>query len=200
LNGRRAGGDLRFEIGNGGLSDAVKQTAEGRRLAVEKALYGCETFLGSAFNHVAGQSPRSGGKAEHRDVRTSRANDSADGFGEEASLLLRVEEAKRFDVLLGADRLGEVWSRVAEFQRKAHGFGRNENVGENDDGVHVEAAEGLKGDFGGEIGGFANLEKSVLGADLAVFGKIAAGLAHHPDRNARDGFSAAGTEEEFLAG
>jgi hypothetical protein len=39
----------------------------------------------------------------------------------------------------------------------------------------------------------------MLGADFAVFGKVAAGLAHHPDGEARNGFAAASAEEELFA-
>ena len=51
----------------------------------------------------------------------------------------------------------------------------------------------------GQIGGLADFEEGVLGADFAVFGKVAAGLAHHPDGEARNGFAAASAEEELFA-
>jgi hypothetical protein len=39
----------------------------------------------------------------------------------------------------------------------------------------------------------------VIGADGAVFGKVATGLAHHPDGEARYGFAAACAEKEVLS-
>lgn len=90
-------------------------------------------------------------------------------------------------------------ARVAKFKRKAHGFRRNQDVRENDDGVNAETPKRLKGNFGGEIGSLAELEKRVIGANGAVFGKVAAGLAHHPDRDARCRFTTAGAEEQVLS-
>src|SRR2546430_1741354 len=57
--------DLRLQIGNRCLSDAMEQLAEGFRLVVEETLYGGESFLGLAFHHVAGKSPR---RSEERRV------------------------------------------------------------------------------------------------------------------------------------
>lgn len=39
----------------------------------------------------------------------------------------------------------------------------------------------------------------MLGADGAVLGEVAAGLAHHPHGNARRRFSATGAEEQVLS-
>ena len=88
---------------------------------------------------------------------------------------------------------------MAEFEFEAHGFGGDEDVGENDDGVNAEEAKGLERDLDGEVGRFANLKKCVICADGAILGEIAAGLAHHPDGEARECFAAAGAEEEVFS-
>lgn len=100
---------------------------------------------------------------------------------------------------MGTDGFGQIGAGVAEFELEAHGFGGDENVRKDDDGVDAEEAKRLQRDFDGEVGRLANFQKRVICADGAVFGEVAAGLPHHPDRKARKSFAAAGTEEEVLA-
>ena len=51
----------------------------------------------------------------------------------------------------GPHGLGELRPLVSEFDARAHGGDRNEDVGEEDDAVRLEPAKGLKGDLDGEI-------------------------------------------------
>jgi len=191
--------DLRFEIGDGGLRDAVEKFAERSGLAAQESFDGGESVAGAAFDHIAGERPRGGGEAENRDGRAELAGYAADGFGQEGGFEFGVEDSEFGDVGGGTYRLGEIGAGVTELELQAHGFGRDENVGENDNGINAEAAEGLEGDLGGEVGSFADFEKRMIGANGAVFGKVAASLAHHPDRNMREGFAAAGAEKQLFA-
>ena len=100
----------------------------------------------------------------------------------------------------GADGFGKIRAFVLEFEGQAHGLGGDEDVRENDDGVDAEAAKRLDGDFECQIGSLADLEERMLCTDFAVFRKVAAGLAHHPDREARNGLAAASAQEQFFAG
>src|SRR6266404_4505234 len=195
LNGGGSGGNLRFEIGNRCLSNAMKQQVEGFGLAVEKTFDGGKTFLGFAFYHVGGESPGSTGEAQHGNVGTDGFHDPTDGFGQEAGFRFWIEDLKAVDIGFGANRIRQVGAGVTELEVQAHGFSGNQNVRENDDGIHAEPAEGLDGDFDGQLGGLANLKECVLCADFAVFGKIAASLAHHPHGNAGKNLSATGAEE-----
>ena len=52
---------------------------------------------------------------------------------------------------------GKIGAGVAQFEFQAHGFGGDQNVGEDDDGVDAEQAKGLQRDFDGEIWSLANL-------------------------------------------
>ncbi len=99
-----------------------------------------------------------------------------------------------------ANRFREIGSFVFEFEWEAHGFGGDQDVREDDDRVHAKATEGLHGDFDGEVRRFANFQKRMFCADFAVFGEIAAGLAHHPDGKARHRFAVRGAKEELFAG
>ena len=170
------------------------------RLGVEKAFYGGEAFLGAAFDHVTGEGPGRSGETENGDVRARIANGAAKRFHEKAGFDFWIEDAEFFYIGFAANGFGKIGAFVLKFEGKAHGFGGDQDVREDDDGIDAEAAERLDGDLERQVGGLADLEEGVLGADFAVFGKIAAGLAHHPDGEARNGFAAASAEEEFFAG
>ena len=161
-------------------------------------LGGGEAVARAALDHVAGQCPRRRGKAEHRHVRSERAAELANGVAEEFRFDFGIEFRERFDLFGGAHGRMHDRSGVAEFDGRAHGFGDDENIGEDDDGVHAEAAMRLQRDFGGEIGRLGDFEEAVLLADGAVFGQVASRLAHHPHRHARDGLVAAGTQEQLF--
>ena len=57
----------------------------------------------------------------------------------------------------------------------------------------------LQGNFGGEVGSLADFQKWAMGANFAVFGEVAASLAHHPHRDTGKRFSAASAQEKILA-
>src|SRR5216683_3008512 len=191
LHGGGASCDLCFQIGNGGLSDAMEECAEELRLVVEETLDGGESFLSLAFHHITGKGPRSTGKAQDGNFGTDGFHDTTDGFGKKGRFFLWVENLEAVDVQLGAHRIRQVRAGVTEFQRQAHGFSGNQNVRENDDGIDAQPAKGLDGNFDGKLGGLANLKECMLCADFAVFGEIAACLAHHPYGNTRQNLSAA---------
>ena len=65
----------------------------------------------------------------------------------------------------------------------AQGIGHHENVAEQDGGVEAEPADRLQRRLGGQAGVVAEIEEARGGrADLAIFGQVAPGLAHQPDR------------------
>lgn len=200
LDGSDTSGDLAFEIENCSFGDFLQEFAKDFGLGVEKIFYGGEAFLGAAFDHVTGESPGRSGKTENGNVRASIANGAAKRLHQKAGFDFGIEDAKFFYISFGANGFGKIGAFVFKLESKAHGFGGDEDVREDDDGIDAESAKRLDGDFERQIGGLADLEEGMLGANFAVFGKVAAGLAHHPDGEARNGFAAASAEEEFLAG
>ena len=67
----------------------------------------------------------------------------------------------------------------------------DEDVREQDRGVEAEAPDRLQRDLGGAARVVAEIEERAgLGAQLAVFREIAAGLAHEPDRRRPDRLAA----------
>jgi hypothetical protein len=70
-----------------------------------------------------------------------------------------------------------------ETQRLAQGVRDHQNVGKQDGGIHAIAADGLQGHFRRQFRIHTQIQKrSGLLAGLPVFGQIAPGLAHEPER------------------
>ena len=72
---------------------------------------------------------------------------------------------------------------------------RDHDVGKEDAGVHVVAADRLQGDLRGQFGLQAGFEHADALAHLAVFGQRPAGLAHEPHRAAARGTSPVGGDQ-----
>src|SRR5216683_3050595 len=69
-----------------------------------------------------------------------------------------------------------------EAHRAAERVGNDENVGEDDRGIEIETADRLQRDLGGELRREAQIEEAAgLGAELAIFRQIAAGICRYPD-------------------
>ena len=93
---------------------------------------------------------------------------------------------QRVDLLRRIERIEPRAFADLEADRAAERVGQHENVGEDDRGVEAETADRLQRHFGGQFRCEAQIEKAAgLGAHVAVFRQIAAGLAHHPDRRHR---------------
>ena len=84
---------------------------------------------------------------------------------------------------------------LAEVEADAHGLQRQQDVGEHDGRVEVEAAERLQRDLRRDVRPPAHLHEAHLLADGAVLGQVAAGLAHEPHGRRVDGFAGAGIEK-----
>ena len=87
-----------------------------------------------------------------------------------------------------------------ELEVEAHGGEGQQQVGEDDGGVDAEALGGGDSDFGGDLGGAADVEQGVVLADGHVLRHVAAGLAEEPDGGAVDGEAEAGTNETAAVG
>ena len=69
-----------------------------------------------------------------------------------------------------------------EAQLEAHRFDGQQQVGEDDGGIHVQNLDRLQRDGSGQVRALADFEDAVAGADLPVLAQIAARLAHEPYR------------------
>ena len=71
------------------------------------------------------------------------------------------------------------------------GSSDEQDVGEEDRGIHAELVDGLKRHLGRRRGVLAQLEEPVARAQRAVFRHVAAGLSHEPHGSERSGEAAA---------
>src|SRR5699024_3223525 len=79
-------------------------------------------------------------------------------------------------------------------------FERDDDVGEEDGGVHAVAAHRLQGDLGDHVRVEAGLQHAGALAQLPVFGQGAACLAHEPDGNGGRAFTAVGPDQWRVCG
>ena len=86
-----------------------------------------------------------------------------------------------------------------EFEVEAHGGEGQEEVGEDDGSVDVEAFGGGDGDFRGDGWSPADVEQRVVLTHGHVLGHVAAGLAEKPDGRAIHGLAEAGANEAAAA-
>ena len=84
---------------------------------------------------------------------------------------------------------------IAELQRQAHGFGGNQDIGEDNHRIDAQAAERLQRDLDGQLRRLAKLQESLLCADFPIFGEVTARLPHHPDRHPWNCLPTAGAQE-----
>src|SRR5580704_6063194 len=116
LNGGGACGDLRLEIGNRRLGDALEQGAKRLWLVIQKTFDCREAFLCFAFHHITREGPGGGGKAQNGNFWSDGFDEAADGFGEEPSFRFWVEHLEFVHVRLGTDGIWQVWPGVAQLQ------------------------------------------------------------------------------------
>ena len=79
----------------------------------------------------------------------------------------------------------------------ADGMRHDEDVGKQDRPVEAEPVDGLQGDLAGRLAIIGHGEKTALfGAQSLIFGKVATGLAHEPERDACPPFAIQRVEKE----
>ena len=145
-----------------------------RRRLIGRALSG---------DHIGRDRPRRAAEADQRDLRIERGAHPAQRFIHRLELGEVGLRRQRLDLLRRIQRIEPRAFADLEPDRAAERVGNDQNVGEDDRGVEIEAADRLQRDLGGEFRREAEIEEAAgFGAHLAVFRQIAAGLAHHPDR------------------
>ena len=154
---------------------------------------------GAAFDHVGGDGEGGSGEADERGV-AEHFYGGGDGFADGVEVAV-FEFGQGAHLVEGADGLVEYGAPTGHDvdvdARKLHG---DDDVGEEDAGVDLVAADGLHGDFCGEVGGEACVQHGDAFARLAVFGQGAACLAHEPDGSVAGGAAGEGAEHGRVGG
>ncbi len=180
LNGLHAGFDLSAKEAPNDLGDLAHELGEKRGVAPHQ-LFGVKVIRGpSAFDEIAGDGERRAGKTDERGFSVEFTTDQADGLKYVVEAFFGVDDAEFFDGFTRAYGLVNDGSfAFGKGERRAHGLEREEDVGEEDGGVHAET-KGLQRDLEGELGSAAQFEERVFFAKCAVLGHVSACLAHEP--------------------
>ena len=158
-----------------------------------------ESFRAAALDHVGGEGPWRPGEADERHPVGKVTADFADRLHHEAEVLVRLHGPEGLQRGFVAERRGKLRPlALAEVEFHSHGLGDHENVRKENGGIHSEDVDRLEGDLGREVGPFIHFGKRVVFPDGAVFGQVAARLAHDPNRRALHGLAVAGAEEKMF--
>jgi hypothetical protein len=195
-----ASADLRGGVFGGDVDQLAHQLIPINGRVVHHLLRVQVVARGAAFDHVAGKGKGSSAETDHGNFPGEMLRDDAYSLGDVAEFSGAVG-AELGNVCGGADWLLDDWAfSRGKMKRQAHDFEREQKVGENDRGIDTEKFSGGDSDFGGERRIFANFEQRVLLANGAIFGHVAAGLAHEPHWSAINGLGLAGTDEDGIWG
>ena len=138
-------------------------------------------FAARALDHISHECPGSAAETDERRATVKGAPHCGQRIEHVAQFGRYVRRQEAIQIVRPAKRFGKHGALpLLHTNLHAHGLGRHENVGENDRRVQIEPFERLQGNLSSESRGTADLEKRLPGAQCAVFGKIAPGLAHHP--------------------
>src|SRR5439155_22987733 len=93
-----------------------------------------------------------------------------------------LELPEAIDIGLGSERVLDGRSLAPdEIEADAHGLERQKQVGKEDGGIELDAANRLHRHLGGQIRRPADIEKGIALPQGTIFGHVAAGLSHEPD-------------------
>ena len=183
-----AGAELAHEIGGRGLDQPVDQRREQVGMAIGEQARRRLIGRAAAGDHVARHRPRRAAEADQRDLVAAARLDARDGLEHRREPRPVGLVAQRGEIGGGLDRLEARPFALLEADALAERVGDDENVGEQDRRVEAETADRLQRRLGRQRRRVAEVEeRRRLGAHRAVFGQIAAGLAHQPHRRSLAG-------------
>ena len=85
-----------------------------------------------------------------------------------------------------------------ERQLQPHRFQGQQDIRKNDGRIQVKAFDGLERHLRGQVRGLTDVENTVLRPNPLIFGHVATGLSHKPDRRSINGFPAAGFQKPII--
>ena len=209
-----AGAHLAAQVRDGGPGEPVEQLREPRRIGPAPAEEVAEALRRPALDQVGRERPGGAREADQRHPGRrvvgrdgQRPPHRADGVEHvpqgllDPGVPLVAEGPQGADPGAVAHRGGEdrpVAGR--EHQLGAHGFERQQDVGEQDGGVHAHQVDRLDGHLGRQLRGLAEGEEVHVLPHRPVLRQIAPGLAHHPHRPPLGRLAPAGAQEQVVHG
>ncbi len=137
-------------------------------------------------DHVSRDRPRRAAETDQCRVGIERAANATQRFKDRLKLCKISVRGEGSDLFRRIQRIEPRSFAGLKPHRAAERMGNDKNIGKDDCGVEVEAADRLKGYFGRVFRRKAQIEKIArFRPQLPIFRQIAAGLPHHPDRRHR---------------
>src|SRR6185436_11763104 len=192
--------DLRIEVSRDGTRVGVEDVMKQVRTLVKHALGFLKIRAAAPFDHIAGQGERAAGEADQWNFAGERLADLRDRVQHIAQVHIGVGNRKTADLRLVAKWPLETRSFAFDKGKpKTHRVGDGKDVGEKDRGIEGKARQRLHRDLDGQVRIPAQIEKTACPRPgLVVLGKIAAGLAHDPDRRVWRGLPQQRADESLV--
>ena len=160
LDGIHAGFDLGDEVFGDHVGQKLAEAVPGRRIPIHQRLGPREVARMAAFDGVRCQREGRSSETNQRYPPRKLALHLPDRVQHVRERFTRLEAADTVDVLLAPNRILDRRSlAVDEVEVDAHGLERQQQIGEENGGVHVDSADRLERDFRGEIGRAAQVEQ-----------------------------------------
>ncbi len=154
------------------------------RVAIEQLLGTDEIPTAPALDHVGGERPGTAGKSDKGHTAIQLATNQPHRVQYIRQVPCSVQYAELLDVGGGAQRLVKARTfPLFKVKAQAQRIRNGKNVGKENRGVQIKAGKGLQGHFtcAFRIPAQAHEISGPL-PDRTVFGQIASGLTHQPDR------------------
>ena len=195
----RARLDLRLEVVAHDRGKAAAQLVPRLGLRVHESLRRGVGGRRSAFDRVRGQRERRAAETDQRDPAGQLAAHQPDRFEHMPESLARLEVAQPRHIAGGANRLRDCRPfALDEIEVEPHRREGQQQVGEQDRGVHVKGIDRLQRHLDRHVGARDDLEQCVALAQRPVLGHIPAGLAHEPHRRPIHRLTAAGAQKAVV--
>ena len=189
--------DLGEQVGDRGVGQQIHEPGEGGRLGEHQPLDLGVGARVAALDHIAGQGEGGAGEADQRYAAGELAGRQAQRLEDEGHVAARVADVHALQIGGAAHRALDHRPVVSvEMKADAHALERQQDVGEDDGAVEIEAGKRLERDLDRHLGPAAELDEAQLLAQGTVFGQVASGLAHEPDRCGVDGLAEARVEQQ----
>ena len=170
LNGVDAGVDLRDEIVADDVGELFAEAMPRIGMAVHQRLGLGEVVRMPAFDRVRRQRERRAGKPDQRHASVQLALDLADRGEHVRERFARLEQLQPIDVRGVVDRPLDLRPfALDEIEGQSHRLERQQQIGEQDGRVDVDAADRLQRDFGGEVGLAADVEQRMTRSRMARY-------------------------------
>jgi hypothetical protein len=143
---------LRDQIISHDGGQPISETVPRRRVAIHEALGQREVFRRPTFDCVRGQREGRAGKANQRNLPGKLALDESNRVERKSQRLARLGQAHLIDVGGGANRpFDRRPLALDEVEWNAHRLERQQQVGEENRCVEVDATNGLERDLSGQL-------------------------------------------------